>query len=51
MSFADDIVPVNETREDQSEKLDNWRKALKRMSFKFGHAKAKCLICNFDSKT
>ena len=48
MLFADDIVPVAATREDVSNKLDEWREALKGKGLRIYRTKTEYLCCDFS---
>ena len=48
MIFADDIVLVAETREEVSNKLDEWREALEGKGLHISHTKIEYLRCDFS---
>ena len=48
MLFADDIVLVDESRDDMNAKLERWREALESKGFKISHTKLEYVDCNFD---
>src|SRR4051812_13158281 len=50
MLFADDIIPVDETEEGLRRKLDRWRDALERKSYRINRTKTEYLICNFNNE-
>ena len=48
MLFANDIVLVAETREEVSNKLDEWRKALEGRGLRISRTKTEYLCCDFS---
>ena len=48
MLFADDIVLVGETKEEVSNKLDEWRKALKGKGLRISRTKTEYLRYDFS---
>ena len=48
MLFADDIVLVAETKEEFSNKLDEWRKVLKGKGLRISRTKTEYLCCDFS---
>ncbi|GMP83986.1 hypothetical protein CsSME_00037701 [Camellia sinensis var. sinensis] len=49
MYFADDIVLVDETREEVNTKLEIWRKAFKSKRFRISRAKTEYMECKFSN--
>ena len=48
MIFANDIVPVAETKEEVSNKLDEWREALEGKGLRISRMKIEYLLCDFS---
>ena len=48
MIFADDIVLVAKTREEVSNKLDEWRKVLEGKGLRISRTKTEYLRCDFS---
>ena len=49
MLFADDIVLVDETREEVNAKLESWRKTLEVKGFKLSRAKTEYMKFKFNN--
>ena len=47
MLFVDDIVLVDESRDDVNTKLERWREALESKGFKISRTKTKYMDCKF----
>ena len=49
MLFANDIILVDETREEQQAMLEGWRQVLESRGFKLRQSKADYMKCNFST--
>jgi len=50
MLFADDVVSLDESREELNGRLDTWREALEAYSFHLSRHKTEYMECNFNKR-
>ena len=49
MLFADDVVPVDESRAGVNRKLELWRRTLESKEFRLSRTKTEYMMCDFSA--